>query len=861
MPAGATATVPAARIGRFPIGRAASESLPFEVLAVPGGKSALLVSQAAEQPTAFARRIDPEGKTGPVLRVDDSWVYRAFDAADGGTTLLSADGRRVCIASYPAGESVPSARGCREASPALAAPIGDRVALFETEIARPVEPARPKEAPRPARHAHAPKESKPAHPAPTKRAPKVDVTVKVRFASRGGEFDAESSPIGLVFKQPQEGLRLLDAQPRAGGVDLLWFEWAPEKKSRSALGGARLVTGFVKPEGTLDKASRIAVTDGDLEYGFVRDRKGARLATSDAGSVLVALDRKPECVVWRAQPKWARLPTNPLLCAIDPARFATSEPSQQELDALLRIEKLEPRRAVGQSKSDFGLVAWAGDRAVFLQGNALFTAPRATGEARAEPNPFVARRSHLRWGAFASDGEGVAVVGDDVVHVAASGEVELLPIGADAARAGAVRAPEEPFERRRAARIGRAWRLARADGIRVFPSPSAAKLPPEVGAVDASAVVGGATRGLLVQVSGEGELGAFAIDAGSEAPGAVLPVLSRSPVRVGFAATARATLGAIVAGVSVADPSRVVAFALDQTGRPGAAFATPLALKPGEIIVRLEALPGGGAWLSDASRTEVIWLDDEARPLASAPWPKEESAASCVDGHAARAFVPSPSPGAFVRVAELAAPGTCLVGEPTWARDGTLRWFASRVTGLDVEAELGIVRPDVPPAPSAAARASADRGGAIDEPGSRTSACVSARHGPRRQEALRRSLRGLPRRRVDLRAALAGLRAHPLRSRRPRSANGRRGASERATSSRGRCRSRRRRSPTSTSSHSRSRAAAHAPPAMSPVSSPSAPAPPPASVSAPSTSSSSPAAARTTPSRRTATLTKIAPAT
>jgi hypothetical protein len=198
-PANAPTAAPAARPGRVAIGRAVAESLPFEVLAVPGGKSALLVAQAAEQPTAFARRIDGEGKLGPVLRVDDAWVYRVFEASDGGTTLVTADGRRVCVASYPAGDATPSARGCREAAPALAAPMGDKVAFFETDIARPIEPPRAQAAPHPVHHAHAPKEIKPAHPAPPKRAPKIDVTVKVRFASRGGEFDAEASPIGLVF--------------------------------------------------------------------------------------------------------------------------------------------------------------------------------------------------------------------------------------------------------------------------------------------------------------------------------------------------------------------------------------------------------------------------------------------------------------------------------------------------------------------------------------------------------------------------------------------------------------------------------------------------------------------------------------
>ena len=320
-----------------------------------------------------------------------------------------------------------------------------------------------------------------------------------------------ADPTGLVFKQPQEGLRLLDAQPRAGGVDLLWFEWAPERKSRSSLGGARLVTGFVKPDGTLDKGSKIAVTDGDLEYGFVRDRKGARLATSDAGSVLSSPSIASPSASFGARSRSGRA-FRPTRCSARSIRRASRRPSRRSTSSTRSSASRSSSRGApsgSRRATSASSLKWAGDRAVFLQG-AMRSSPRRArlGEARAEPNPFVARRSHRRWGAFASDGEGVAVVGDDVVHVAASGEVELLPIGADAARAGPCARPRSRSSggapRGSVARGG--WRAPTGSGV--FPSPSAAKLPAEVGAFDASAVVGGATRGLLVQVSGEGELGA-----------------------------------------------------------------------------------------------------------------------------------------------------------------------------------------------------------------------------------------------------------------------------------------------------------------------------------------------------------------
>jgi len=103
-------------------------------------------------------------------------------------------------------------------------------------------------------------------------------------------------------------------------------------------------------------------------------------------------------------------------------------------------------------------------------------------------------------------------------------------------------------------------------------------------------------------------------------------------------------------------------------------------------------LPGGGAWLLDAERKRVVWLDDAGHETAAAAWPEGQSNAACRDGLPGKQFVPSVIPGEFVDVAALAAPGICVVGQPSWANDGSLRWFGTYAQGMDVLPEIRIIR-------------------------------------------------------------------------------------------------------------------------------------------------------------------------
>lgn len=103
-------------------------------------------------------------------------------------------------------------------------------------------------------------------------------------------------------------------------------------------------------------------------------------------------------------------------------------------------------------------------------------------------------------------------------------------------------------------------------------------------------------------------------------------------------------------------------------------------------------LPGGGSWRIDRDRTNVVWMDGAGREIASVPWPEGQSSAVCRDGLPGKKFVPAVVPGQFVEVPALAAPGICVVGQPSWAADGSLRWFGTYAQGLDVLPEIRIVR-------------------------------------------------------------------------------------------------------------------------------------------------------------------------
>ncbi|WP_437589998.1 hypothetical protein [Sorangium sp. So ce1000] len=815
---GAAATAPAsvAPPGRTPLGTPAVQPLPFTIEPSLDRRSVLLLSKLSSDRAGWVRRLDAAtGELGPPHLLLDEDLAGAYSSPDGTTTLLTSQGDELCVTAILPGEASTASRTCAPIRAHAMAAVGERVALLElaetaprgsstapaqraarersaaakparkaparkATVAKPKQPAKASgasgKATRKKRGDHRGREDRPrktSRPAPRPKRPDPlpEVEVRLRWVSPSEGIAATSSPTGLRFRPPLDGMGLIDAGGRPGAIDLLFYAASSKKTSTSWLGSAQIAFASLGEDGKLDPSRRAVVAEGDLDYGALRGHQDPRLVTTNAGAVVVDVTgRNGACQATRVAPSLQRLLAGAApraVCAVDPARLADATPvTPAEIAALDRIAASGARRAAGQPGYDPGLAAWAGDRAYFQTiSGGLFSASRADGQPRREPDPFPARRARIAWGALATDGEGLAFAAgqlhrlDARAQVTAAAAPESLgaaPAGNDGGGAPGtpLGEPERPTDRRRAARIGSSWWLARTDVVRLLPEPLAVRALRGRAHEDSTALVGGRERGMFLEVLGD-RLQITGIDAsgalagpGAPAPGALQPVAAgalqpvaagalqpaaagrasaaiaiASPVRAGFDACERHGGGAIVAGVSAADPRKVVALSIDALGRPGAARVTSLPIVEGDLAVRLVALPEGGALLSDAARRHVVWLDDDGAELASQPWPTDDTGALCVDGQPARRAVPAPAPGAFVTVPELAAPGACVVGDAVWASDGSLRWFGSAVSGLDVQAEAGVARPALPASAGAAARSAAGEPGgaavrsAAGEPG------------------------------------------------------------------------------------------------------------------------------------------------
>ncbi len=458
--------------------------------------------------------------------------------------------------------------------------------------------------------------------------------VSIRWASLDGAFDPESHPTGLHIN----GATLIDAASRKDTLDLLFYEAQLHTKAR--LGRATLTAS-----GAFDPSTRRTLAVGP--------HLGPRLLSGSAGSVVVVQrGRGRSCEAIQVTPRLGTAASSPALCALDPFALAMHPAASVSEDTAQRLLSLEPRRAPGQRAHDGPLIAWTQSRGFFVSHGVLRSVLRNGQDLRNETAPFPAQRPRLRGGDFAADGEGLAFLANQTVVVHEDGSTHAI--------SSTLRTlPGTP----RAARIGSSWWALLGDLVRVFPEPKV-QLAGH-GNPDTSALVEGPTHGFFLEVSGE-VLRVTTV----HASGLGTTTWVHSPVRAGFAAVRRGLGGALVAGVSTSDPTRTVAFALDNRGQLGAVETTPLEPNQGRVL--LGAFPGGGAWLSSTDKLRVVWLDNQGHVEGHAVWTEER--------------VPLPAIGQFVPLASRT------VGEPVWTDDGALRWFASRSLGLDLTAEVGIAR-------------------------------------------------------------------------------------------------------------------------------------------------------------------------
>ena len=737
---------------RFALGTPIEEALPVELAPMSGGARVLAIADEAER-GAFARTTDPDGALGKIRWFEGAHVVTAFETSDGRAAFVTSDGDRLCVATFTKDADTPGSQGCATIRPEVVVPIGDRLALVslditETKTLKTRPTSKPKSAggvkkadgakksdakgdgakkadakkndakKKPATTSAKKPKPKPAKAGVTKKrrgsetvaipSQRAKVDLRVAWAGADGAFDPASAPIGVTFERPLSGMMIADVAPRGAGADLLFYESVakPAKPSKTQLGSARFGIASIGADGKVVEGSRGTLAEADLEYGYLTGQNAPRLVSSPQGTALVTFaGRAGACQASRVFPTLGPAVLPKPSCQIDPLGSVLSGTTvTASPPGFTMLLATEPRRAPGQTRSDAPLVAWAGDRAMFVSATGFGIMARDRADFAAAKAPFVAKRSRLAWSAFAPDGEGIALVSGSVLRVDADGAVAeaVTPktmVDALGSKTSEIvqRAEGRSDDTRRAARIGDAFFFARGDVVRLTPEPMRIDALAGRAIADASVLVGGRERGLFLEHATSAMRVTFVAKTGVTSAG---PWIA-SPVRAGFDAVERASGGAIVAGVSAADPTKVIAFTLDDTGKPSATRATSLTKVPGAFGVRLVPLPKGGALLFDRDRRRAVWLDDDANERAAAPLPPDRARASCIDGRPAPLALPSPDPGRLVTVADLSEPGTCVRGDLAWTPSGALRWFGSTARGLDSIAELGALS-DVLSPPSTA---------------------------------------------------------------------------------------------------------------------------------------------------------------
>ncbi|MBK8251943.1 MAG: hypothetical protein IPK82_04670 [Polyangiaceae bacterium] len=741
----------------MPLGDPIEEALPFELRPMPGTTSVLAVANDLER-GAFSRVIHADGTFGPIRYFDGANPVLATEAPDGSSSFVTATGTQICVSKFAvnAPSFSPPSSLCTQSVPEVVLPLGDRFALVSLDIeetktptnvgaangaAKKKTPSKSAKTPPKKSDTQAKKgegQTKKGEPQTKKKttkkttkkkkktaektsvpSSKAKVHVKVAWATRDGQFDSSSVHTGLTFERPLAGMMLVDAASRGSAVDLLFYEHVakPKQRSKTPFGSARLAVASLGADGLLMAGSRAPLIEADLEYGSLSGMTSPRLVSDASGSALISFaGRGGPCRVRRVTPQLGDVVSSKTACQMDPLGAAIGSP----IDAA-KLEEwvaMTARRAPGQTKTDAPLVTWSGDQAWFVDARGALVSSSRTGPTlKSAPAVFPAKRSRLVWSAFAPDGEGVAFASARLFRLSASGDVREAESEASLSALGRrglelIRTADLPSaHRNRVARIGSSFWFARHDLMRLTPEPKVIESRSDRAHPDASVLIGGAERGMLLEIVSGALNVTFVAPEGSVADG---PVYT-SPVRAGFDAVSRAAKGAIVAGVDATDPTKVITFRVDERGAPGPIQNTSLRVPAGAFGVRISPWPTGGALLTNVDRTRAVWLDDNGVELASAPLSAEKNSSPCAEGTPAPLSIPTPIAGQVVPISNFQTPGVCLVGEPAWTASGELRWFGVSPGALDAVAHVGVVKnahapfetatPTSPPAPLPAANA------------------------------------------------------------------------------------------------------------------------------------------------------------
>ncbi len=695
--------LPASVPGSAPLGDLASVPLSVALVPIQGADAVLAVHDGAGSAGAYVQRVDADGTLGPVLALVGAHVAGAFALDRTSLSIATAEGTKLCVTTYRESEVV--GRGCGVYRAHALAAISGRILALSADPPQPDEEElkKAKPAPKPpvsTKKGKGRKKKKKKEPSPVEKlfSSGRELEVARRWILADGTSPADPEPTGLRFAEPMVGMGMIGAASRAERIDVAYYERATPrgKEKRGSIGVAAL-----DEAGTLVENSKKSFGNSKLQAGFLDDHVDPRLIGFGEGSVLLShRGSRGKCDVTVAAPFVMPMIPESADCAIEPRRFFRLAQSKRKgtpvtLPALPEgLDVARVRRTTGQPSWEVGRVALTPTRAFALYDDNIVIWTEG-GPPTTVKRALVAEHLRVYGSAIAHDGSAIAHTSAGLVVVDASGNKTTIAGAEPRLMAERDRADVAKVERRLAVKIGSAWIQAEGELRRLAPEPGKAirELHP-----DATAVVGGETSGMLLELWGT------TLVVQSLGPGGELTELARmtSPVRAGFDAVARRAGGALVVGRSRSTEG-LVSVAIDAQGKVVALHRASLAAGASRRP-RLSALFAGGAILTDEDRLAATWLDDDAAPLVGARWPTEAPPASdarslCWDGSPAPASVPGPAPDVFVPLDARA--GWCMT-DMAWTKDGSLRWIGSTVSSIHTRAEIGSVdRPvkarNVPP--------------------------------------------------------------------------------------------------------------------------------------------------------------------
>ncbi|MBL9023771.1 MAG: hypothetical protein JNL21_16375 [Myxococcales bacterium] len=697
----APGALPKPAAGRVLLAPTTPTPLPIVLFEIEGEDAVLAVSDAAGQEVSFAQRIGADMKLGPVLALPGAHVAGAFALqADGELTVVAAEGDALCASTFRGDER--RAHGCSSIRPDVLARVPGRILALTAE-SPPDDDDKPVTTP--------PRPKKPAKPPPRKRRPKKEPTAVEKLFASGRErevmatfvlpdgstpLDAEKT--GLSFVEPMVGMGLISAARRGERVDLVFYEKG-KKRGREKTGAIGVAS--LDEAGVLVEGSRRSFGESKLAAGFLTDLVDPTLHGFRDGSVLLS-SRGPrgKCDATVVAPFVMQMIPDEDDCATDPRRFfRLAQTKRKGKHAPLAprpadLERGAVRRATGQPRWDLTRVVLTEDRAFALTDDGIVSFTEGGAVARGA-QPLVADRSRIFGGAIAPDGTAIALTSAGLVTADASGAVSRVDGAAPRLLARDDRPDVAALERRLAAKIGGAWIQAEGELRRLAPEPGPAKrtLHP-----DTAVLTGGASAGLLFDLAGA-TLAVSRITRDAEAT-----EIGRASVTfgVGFDAVEQPDGGALVVGRERAARERVVVLRFDAQGRALGAHVTISIPEDGGGRLRLHGSPGGGAVLTEGAARSVVWLGDDGKVVAAAPWPAPSREAFCWDGAPLRSVVFGAKPGTFVESGGNSEPSTC-VTTMELAPDGSLRFLGSTTASIHTRAELGVIA-GAAPAPSQASR-------------------------------------------------------------------------------------------------------------------------------------------------------------